>query len=47
MLHAEGDLDISEEKLRKVLQTGGNKVNGLMPAMFAKALKGQDIGAML
>ena len=44
----DGELEISEEKLRKVLQASGNEVNDpIMPAIFAKALKGQNIGAML
>ena len=47
MIHAEGDLEISEDKLRKVVKAGGNEVTDLMLSMFAKALKGQDIGAML
>merc|ERR1712110_1264681 len=46
LLH-DGDLDISEEKLSKVIKASGNTVEGYWPGLFAKALKGQDIGALL
>ena len=36
-----------EEKLSKVIKASGNEVEGYWPGLFAKALKGQDIGALL
>lgn len=46
LLH-DGDLEISEEKLKKVLAASNNNVEGYWPGLFAKALKGRDVGAML
>merc|ERR1712037_157145 len=46
LLH-DGELDISEEKLSKVIKASGNTVEGYWPGLFAKALKGQDITALL
>merc|ERR1719225_2377510 len=46
LLH-DGELDISEEKLNKVIKASGNSVEGYWPGLFAKALKGQDIGTLL
>merc|ERR1712038_1114249 len=46
LLH-DGELEISEEKLSKVIKASGNTVEGYWPGLFAKALKGQDITALL
>jgi len=46
LLH-DGDLEITEEKLNKVILASGNKVEGYWPGLFAKALRGKDIGALL
>merc|ERR1712061_148534 len=46
LLH-DGDLEISEEKLSKVIKASGNTVEGYWPGLFAKALKGQDITKLL
>ena len=46
MLH-DGELEISEEKLKKVITASGNSVEGYWPGLFAKALKGKNIGDML
>ena len=35
------------EKLAKVIKASGNEVEGFWPAMFAKALKGQNIEELL
>ena len=46
MLHDDG-LDITAEKLSKIIKASGNEVDPYWPMLFAKALKGQDVGAML
>merc|ERR1711971_697399 len=46
LLHDDG-LEISEEKLSKVIKASGNTVEGYWPGLFAKALKGQDITKLL
>ena len=46
ILH-DGDLEISEEKLSKVIKASGNTVEGYWPGLYAKALKGQDVSALL
>lgn len=46
LLH-DGDLEISEEKLKKVLTASNNSVEGYWPGLFAKALKGRDVADML
>ena len=46
MLHDDG-LEISAEKLSKVIKESGNEVEPYWPMLFAKALKGQDIDAIL
>ena len=46
MLH-DGELEISEEKLKKVITASGNSVEGYWPGLFAKALKGKNIADML
>lgn len=46
MLH-DGDVAISEDKLAKVIKASGNAVEGYWPGLFAKALAGQDIAALM
>ena len=46
LLH-DGELEITEEKLNKVISASGNQVEGYWPGLFAKALRGKDIGALL
>lgn len=46
MLH-DGELEISEDKLKKVITASGNAVEGYWPGLFAKALKGKNIADML
>ena len=46
LLH-DGELEITEEKLNKVLTASGNSVEGYWPGLFAKALRGKDVGALL
>merc|ERR1712167_53465 len=46
LLH-DGDLDISAEKLSKVIKASGNSVEAYWPGLFAKALEGQDVKSLL
>merc|ERR1711934_846663 len=46
MLHDDG-LEINAEKLTKIIKASGNDVEPYWPMLFAKALKGQDVGALL
>merc|ERR1711977_600290 len=46
MLHDDG-LEITAEKLSAVIKASGNEVEPYWPMLFAKALKGQDVGALL
>ena len=46
LLH-DGELEISEDKLNKVIKASGNTVEGYWPGLYVKALKGQDIGKIL
>merc|ERR1719230_729607 len=46
LLHDDG-LEITSEKLLKVIKASGNEVEPYWPGLFAKALQGQDIGALL
>merc|ERR1712072_79832 len=46
MLHDDG-LEINAEKLSKIVKASGNEIEPYWPALFAKALKGQDVGALL
>merc|ERR1712028_194729 len=46
MLH-DDDLEINAEKLTKFIKASGNEVEPYWPMLFAKALKGQDVGALL
>ena len=46
LLH-DGELEISEDKINKVLKASNNSVEAYWPGLFAKALKGKNIGDML
>merc|ERR1712100_943429 len=46
LLH-DGELDITADKLSKVIKASGNSVESYWPGLFAKALQGQDVGALL
>jgi large subunit ribosomal protein LP1 len=46
LLH-DGDLEISEEKLKQVLTASNNSVEGYWPGLFAKALKGRNVADLL
>merc|ERR1712096_584181 len=46
MLHDDG-LEITAEKLAKVIKASGNDVEPYWPMLFAKALKGQNVGDLL
>ena len=46
LLH-DGELEITEEKLNKVITASGNSVEGYWPGLFAKALKGKNIADLL
>ena len=46
MLHDDG-LEITAEKLNKVIKASGNAVEAYWPNLFAKALKTADIGELL
>merc|ERR1711904_507185 len=46
MLHDDG-LEITSEKLNKVIKASGNTVEPYWPMLFAKALKSANIGDLL
>merc|ERR1740115_376198 len=46
LLHDDG-LEVSAEKLNQVIKATGNEVESYWPGLFAKALVGQDISALL
>merc|ERR1711998_266910 len=46
LLH-DGELDITADKLSKVIKASGNSVESYWPGLFAKALQGQNVGALL
>ncbi len=46
LLH-DGELEITEEKLNKVISASGNSVEGYWPGLFAKALKGRNINDLI
>ena len=46
MLHDDG-LDITSEKLAQLVKNSGNEIEPYWPMLFAKALKGQDVGKIL
>ena len=46
LLH-DGELEITEEKLNKVISASGNSVEGYWPGLFAKALKGRNVNDLI
>merc|ERR1712228_1048487 len=46
MLHDDG-LEISAEKISKIIKDSGNEVEPYWPMLFAKALKGANVGDLL
>ena len=46
MLHDEG-IEISTERLNKVIKSSGNETEAFYPGLYAKALQGADVGALL
>jgi large subunit ribosomal protein LP1 len=46
LLH-DGELEITEEKLNKVISASANSVEGYWPGLFAKALKGRNINDLI
>ncbi|TNV75962.1 hypothetical protein FGO68_gene1371 [Halteria grandinella] len=46
LLH-DGEQEITGDKLAKVIKASGNEVEPYWPALFAKALKGQDVEKLL
>ena len=46
LLH-DGELEITEEKLNKVITASGNSVEGYWPGLFAKALKGRNVNDLI
>merc|ERR1712228_283361 len=46
LLH-DGGVEVTGEKIAKVIKASGNSVEGYWPGLFAKALQGQNIGALL
>jgi len=46
LLH-DGEIEITGDKLAKVIKASGNEVEAYWPTLFAKALKGQNIEDLL
>ncbi len=46
LLH-DGELEITEEKLNKVISASANSVEGYWPGLFAKALKGRNVNDII
>ena len=46
LLHDEG-LEITAEKIKKLVDASNNKVEGFWPGLFAKALSGRNIADLL
>jgi len=40
-------LDITAEKIKKLVEASGNKVEGFWPGLYAKALHGRNVGELL
>ena len=47
LLLSDAGLDISAEKLVKVIKGSGNSVDAYWPGLFAKAMEGRDVSEML
>ena len=46
MLHDDG-IEISQERLNKAIKSSGNETEAFYPGLYAKALQGADVGALL
>ncbi len=46
ILHDEG-IEITADKIKKVVEVSGNKVDSYWPGLFAKALAGRNVGELL
>lgn len=46
ILHDDG-IEISADKINKLIAASGNKVEGYWPQLFAKALQGRNVGDLL
>ena len=46
MLHDDG-IEISTERLTKAIKSSGNETEAFYPGLYAKALQGADVGALL
>lgn len=46
LLHDEG-LEITADKIKKLIEASGNKVEGFWPGLYAKALQGRKIEDLL
>ena len=46
ILHDEG-VEITADKIKKVVEASGNKVDSYWPGLFAKALAGKSVGDLL
>ena len=46
MLHDDG-IEITTERLNKAIKSSGNQTEAFYPGLYAKALEGADIGALL
>jgi len=46
ILHDEG-VDITADKIKKLVEVSGNKVESYWPGLFAKALQGKNIADLL
>ena len=46
ILHDDG-IEITAEKIKKLIEASGNKVESYWPALYAKALQGKKIGDLL
>ena len=46
MLHDDG-IEITQERLNKAITSSGNQTEAYYPGLYAKALKGADVGALL
>ena len=45
-LHDDG-IEITADKIKKLVEASGNKVESFWPALYAKALNGRNIGELL
>ena len=46
LLHDEG-LEVTADKMKKLIEASGNKVESFWPGLYAKALSGRNVGDLL